>query len=383
MTSLSPSSSAVLVLQDGRVFRGAAFGRRGRTTGEVVFNTSLTGYQEILGDPSYCGQLVTFTCTQIGNVGVNPNDEESDRLWAAGMIIRELSPVYSNYRAERSLDEDLAARGIVGISEIDTRALVRHIRDRGAQMAILSSDPQDIDNIEGLKREVKALGSMEGRDLASVVSCKEPYSWTKTLFDLDHNRPGTPPPLRFKIVAYDFGIKHEILRHLVARGCEVRVVPSSTPASEVLALAPDGVFLANGPGDPAAVTGAIGEIGKLIGQVPMFGICLGHQLIALALGGSTYKLKFGHRGGNHPVADKWTGKVEISTQNHGFAVRAEGLPAGVEITHLNLNDHTVEGLAWPEKKVFSVQYHPEASPGPHDSHYLFDRFIEWMEKYRL
>lgn len=371
--------TALLVLKDGRVFSGQAIGRIGRTQGEVVFNTCMTGYQEILTDPSYDRQIVTFTYPHIGNVGVNRADAESHRAWAAGLVVKELSPCTSNYRAEQSLDDYLKAQGVVGIADIDTRALVRHIRMEGAQMAILSSDPSDAKDLERVRREAKALGSMQGLNLVDDVTCKTAYDWNESLFDLDGNSPRVAPSPRFNVVAFDFGMKRNILRHLRSRGCKVTVVPADTPADRVLAMKPDGVFLSNGPGDPAVVRIAINTVRALIGKVPVFGICLGHQIIGLALGATTYKLKFGHHGGNHPVKDFTTRKVEISSQNHGFVVEEGGLPKGAIISHINLNDQTVEGLEWKEKRVFSVQYHPEAAPGPHDSHYLFDRFIEWMD----
>lgn len=386
MRATQSADDALLVLKDGRVFRGQAFGHRGRTVGEVVFNTSMAGYQEILTDPSYCGQLMTFTLPHIGNVGVNADDEESDRVWVSGVIAKEFSKTISNYRSEESLADYLLRRQIVGISDLDTRALVRHIRETGAQMAILTSDPQDVEDLNRLKLEASKLGTMAGKNLAREVTCKAAYEWPGDraggTFDLDRATFDGGPAPSFHVVAYDFGIKRNILRHLVARGCRVTVVPAGTRASEVLALKPDGIFLSNGPGDPAVVEDGIKAVRGLIGKLPIFGICLGHQILALALGGETYKLKFGHRGGNHPVMDRTTGKVEISAQNHGFAVKADSLPSRIDITHVNLNDHTVEGLSLKSQWLFSVQYHPEASPGPHDSHYLFDRFVEWMGEFK-
>jgi carbamoyl-phosphate synthase small subunit len=376
-------SEALLALADGTVFRGTAFGAAGEAVGEVVFNTSMTGYQEILTDPSYEGQLVAMTYPEIGNVGVNREDVESRRPFVRGFIVREYRDAPSSWRAERSLGAYLAEHGIPGIEGIDTRALVRHLRDHGAQNAVLSSIDGDAAR---LARKAKAAPSMEGQDLASQVTCGEPYGWEQgpwtlagylTMADLEA-RLGR---LAKKVVAYDYGIKFNILRHLVGAGCAVRVVPARTPAREVLALRPDGVFLSNGPGDPDAVAGAREIVAELAGSgVPLFGICLGHQILGLALGGRTYKLKFGHHGGNQPVKDLTTGKVEITAQNHGFAVDPASLRGRAEVTHVNLNDQTVEGLAVTGKPIFSVQYHPEASPGPHDASYLFRRFLSLMER---
>ena len=376
------SAPAVLALADGTVFRGRAFGAVGETSGELVFNTSMMGYQEILTDPSYEGQLVAMTYPEIGNVGVNREDVESRRPFVRGFIVREYRHEPSNWRAEQPLGDYLAAHGIPGIECIDTRALVRHLRDHGAQEAVLSSTDLDA---ERLVRRAKDVPSMVGQDLARVVTCPEPYEWTegpwrpegaRTLDEIVAER-GRPP---LRVVAYDFGIKQNILRKLVGAGCAVRVVPSATPARETLALRPDGVFLSNGPGDPDAVTGARETVADLLGNVPVFGICLGHQILGLALGGRTYKLKFGHHGGNQPVQDLDTGKVEITSQNHGFAVDPESLGDRARVTHLNLNDRTVEGLAVAGQPTFSVQYHPEASPGPHDAAYLFRRFVDLMER---
>jgi carbamoyl-phosphate synthase small subunit len=375
-------SEAVLALADGTVFRGRAFGARAEASGELVFNTSMTGYQEILTDPSYEGQLVAMTYPQIGNVGVNKHDVESRRPFVRGFIVREYREVPSSWRAEESLGDYLARHGIPGIDGIDTRALVRHLRDHGAQEAVLSSVDLDADR---LVRRAKDAPSMVGQDLAKVVTCKEAYGWTQgpwtlegyTSVDEVADRRGKRP---LKVVAYDYGIKHNILRNLVAVGCAVRVVPAATPAREVLAARPDGVFLSNGPGDPDAVVGARENVAELLGQVPVFGICLGHQILGLALGGRTYKLKFGHHGGNQPVKDLTTGKVEITAQNHGFAVDPDSLRERAEVTHVNLNDRTVEGLVVKGQPTFSVQYHPEASPGPHDARYLFRRFVDLMER---
>jgi carbamoyl-phosphate synthase small subunit len=379
---VSQRTPAVLALADGTVFRGRAFGAIGETAGELVFNTSMMGYQEILTDPSYEGQLVAMTYPEIGNVGVNRHDVESRRPFVRGFIVREYRHEPSNWRAEQPLGDYLAAHGIPGIEGIDTRALVRHLRDHGTQEAVLSST--DLDG-ERLVRRATEVPSMVGQDLARVVTCREPYEWTEGPWRPDGARAldqiaaerGREP---LRVVAYDFGIKQNILRKLVEVGCAVRVVPASTPARETLALRPDGVFLSNGPGDPDAVTGARETVAELLGNVPVFGICLGHQILGLALGGRTYKLKFGHHGGNQPVQDLDTGKVEITSQNHGFAVDPDSLGDRARVTHLNLNDRTVEGLAVSGQPTFSVQYHPEASPGPHDAAYLFRRFVDLMER---
>jgi carbamoyl-phosphate synthase small subunit len=373
---------AVLALADGTVFQGEAFGAQAEATGELVFNTSMTGYQEILTDPSYDGQLVAMTYPEIGNVGVNREDVESRKPWVRGFIVREYREAPSSWRAEEPLGDYLARHGIPGIQCIDTRALVRHLRDAGSQEAVLSS--VDLDPAR-LVRKARESPGLIGRDLVANVTCAEPYNWTQGPWKLGHGYTSAADiaaergqrPL--DVVAYDFGIKHNILRNLVGAGCRVRVVPAYTPAAEVLATKPDGVFLSNGPGDPDAVKGAPESVAALLGKVPVFGICLGHQILGLALGGRTYKLKFGHHGANHPVKDLTTGKVEITAQNHGFAVDVDSLEGKGELTHLNLNDRTVEGLAVKGQKTFSVQYHPEASPGPHDARYLFRRFVEMME----
>jgi carbamoyl-phosphate synthase small subunit len=375
-------SEAVLALADGTVFRGRAFGARTEAAGELVFNTSMTGYQEILTDPSYEGQLVAMTYPEIGNVGVNKHDVESRRPFVRGFIVREYREVPSSWRAEESLGDYLARHGIPGIEGIDTRALVRHLRDHGAQEAVLSSIDLDADR---LVRRAKDAPSMVGQDLANAVTCTEPYRWTQGPWTLDGYvsvediaaRRGKAP---LEVVAYDYGIKQNILRNLVAVGCAVRVVPASTPARDVLGSNPDGIFLSNGPGDPDAVVGARENVAALLGRIPVFGICLGHQILGLALGGRTYKLKFGHHGGNQPVQDLTTGKVEITAQNHGFAVDPDSLRDRAEVTHINLNDRTVEGLVVKDQPTFSVQYHPEASPGPHDARYLFRRFVDLMER---
>ena len=375
---VEPSVPAVLALSDGMVFRGGGFGAVGDSAGEVVFNTSMYGYQEILTDPSYEGQLVAMTYPEIGNVGVNDADVESRRPWVRGFIVREYWPQPSSWRAQRSLDAYMREHGIVGIQKIDTRALVRHIRAAGAQPAFLASGAPDEADLVARARQVPGL---EGRDLATRVSCTEPYDWEEGPWRLGR-RPARGRGLRRLVVAYDFGLKQNILRNLVDVGCRVRVVPAGTPAREVLAMKPDGVFLSNGPGDPAALEKAPREVADLVGAVPLFGICLGHQILSLALGGRTFKLPFGHHGGNHPVQDLATGKVEITSQNHGFAVDAESLRGVGVVSHVNLNDGTVEGLAHPSLPVFSVQYHPEASPGPRESAYLFRRFADMIDRAR-
>ncbi len=365
---------ATLTLADGTSFAGRSFGSEGETAGEVVFNTSMTGYQEILTDPSYEGQLVAMTYPQIGNVGVNPEDDESSRAFVRGFIVKEYCPAPSNWRSTQALHDYMRERGIIGIEGVDTRALVTRIRERGAQEGIISTTGHDA---EELSAKAQRLGGLEGRDLVKHVSCREPYTWDQGGWRMGSGfvRAGEP---EFRVVAYDYGIKFNILRGLVGARCAVTVVPAWTPADEVLALDPDGIFLSNGPGDPAAVAYAADNVRQLVGQRPVFGICLGHQILGLALGGRTFKLKFGHHGGNQPVMDLTTGKVEITTQNHGFAVDPDSLKGAVEVTHVNLNDRTVEGLRHREYPIFSVQYHPEASPGPHDADYLFERFRRLM-----
>ena len=381
---------ALLALADGTIFTGTSFGSGGEATGEVVFNTSLTGYQEILTDPSYQGQIVTMTYPEIGNVGVNPEDVESRQPFVAGFIVKEYWERPSNWRAQQSLAQYLCEHRIVGIQGIDTRALVRHLRDHGAQPGVISTIELDA---KRLVQKAQTVPSMVGRDLVKEVTCTQTYDWHQGRWELGRGyresgqrsavsgqQSRTPTP-NFFVVAYDYGIKFNILRNLVDAGCWVRVVPAQTPAAEVLALKPDGVFLSNGPGDPDAVPYARENVATLVGQVPLFGICLGHQIMGLALGGRTYKLKFGHRGGNHPVMDLTTRKVEITTQNHGFCVDVHSLQNRAEITHINLNDQTVEGLAHKDYPLFSVQYHPESSPGPHDANYLFCRFTKMMERH--
>ena len=366
---------AILALADGRVFRGKSFGAPGEVSGEVVFNTSMSGYQEILTDPSYRGEIVTMTYPLIGNCGVNPEDVESSRPHLAGFVVKEACEMPSNWRSTMSLDAYLKENGIVGIQGIDTRALVRHIRDKGAQTGIISSLDQDPESLVAKARQAP---SIVGRDLVKEVTCQKAYEWTEGGWDLEtgYRQAGASP--RFHVVAYDFGIKRNILRNLVDADCRVTVVPAHTAAEEVLRLNPDGIFLSNGPGDPEPITYAQENIRKLLGEKPIFGICLGHQLLAIALGGKTYKLKFGHRGGNQPVRRDETGRVEITSQNHGFAVDAGSINNTAVMTHINLNDNTVEGLTHATCPAFSVQYHPEASPGPHDARYLFAKFVDMM-----
>ncbi len=365
---------AILALADGSVFEGEAYGAPGETSGEVVFNTSMTGYQEILTDPSYRGQIVLMTYPLIGNTGVNEEDVESRRLFLGGFIVREGCDRPSNWRMRRTLEEYLKEWGIVGIQGIDTRAVTRRIRDRGAMEGIIST--VDLDR-ESLAARARGVPGLVGRDLVREVAREGEEGWTTGPHLLDQYPP-VERPRRFRVVAYDFGIKFQILRYLSAAGCDVTVVPAGTAAERALSENPDGVFLSNGPGDPAGVTYAIESVRSLLGRVPVFGICLGHQILGLALGGKTFKLPFGHHGANHPVLDRTTGRIEITSQNHGFAVDADSLPRGTEITHVNLNDQTVEGLAHAGFRAFSVQYHPEASPGPHDSRYLFERFTRLM-----
>lgn len=371
---------AKLSLENGTVFEADAFGSAGEVTGEVVFNTCLTGYQEIFTDPSYAGQIVTMTYPLIGNYGTNAEDLESARPQVRGIIVREYSEIYSNFRATKSLASWLKEHSVMAIQGLDTRMLTKMLRTDGALRGVISTDDMDE---ASLASKVAASPLMNGLDLATKVTCERPYSWDEddtTPFALGRLESEMHGGRRYKVVAYDFGIKRNILRRLVHFGCVVTVVPAQFPASDVLSMKPDGVFLSNGPGDPAAVKVAITNIKELLGRVPVFGICLGHQLLALALGGKTYKLKFGHRGGNHPVMNHHTGKIEITSQNHGFAVDPATLdPALLEITHTNLYDNTNEGFRHKELPVFSVQYHPEASPGPHDSDYLFSDFVAMMK----
>ncbi|MCC6333485.1 MAG: glutamine-hydrolyzing carbamoyl-phosphate synthase small subunit [Myxococcales bacterium] len=365
--------AALLALADGATFEGRTFGAVDEVVGEVVFNTSMFGYQEILTDPSYVGQIVTMAYPHIGNVGANAQDEESARPHAVGMVVREYSAP-SSWRAAESLDAYLARWKIAGLEGLDTRRLVRHLRTHGAQMGVLSTSR----SARALVDKARAAPGMEGRDLATGISTRAVYEWSKPTPNVLGG--AAPPPVapRFHVVAVDYGLKKAMLQFLVDVGCRVTVVPAWATAEEILAKRPDGVFLTNGPGDPAAVKGADVTVAALLGKVPVFGICLGHQILARALGGKTWKMKFGHRGANQPVKDFSTGKVEITAQNHGFAVDAKSLEGKAIVTHLNLNDQTVEGLAVPDARAFSVQYHPEASPGPHDARYLFGRFARLM-----
>ena len=374
-------SPAVLALADGTVFYGVAIGAPGHAVGEVVFNTSLTGYEEILTDPSYAGQIVTLTYPHIGNVGVNPEDVESRRPFAAGLVIRDLPRVVSNFRAAGDLAGYLAANRIVGIADLDTRRLTRILRERGAQNGCIYAAPviAETDIAEAVAR-ARSAPSMAGQDLAKVVSCEKPYSWAGATWALGEGYRAAPAS-RFHVVAYDFGVKHNILRILADRGCRITVVPAQTSAEAALALKPDGIFLSNGPGDPEPCTYAIDAIRTLVDRgVPTFGICLGHQLLGLASGGRTLKMKFGHHGANHPVLDRDSGQVLITSQNHGFAVDPASLPANVRVTHVSLFDGSLQGIARTDRPAFGFQGHPEASPGPHDIRYLFDRFVKLMEK---
>lgn len=374
---------ALLALADGTVFRGTSIGSAGHTVGEVVFNTALTGYQEILTDPSYCRQIVTLTYPHIGNVGVNDEDVEASKVHAAGLIIKDLPVLESNFRKTRTLSQYLADEGTVAIADIDTRRLTRILRTTGAQngciLALPAGQALTQAHVEEAIAKAKAAPSMAGLDLAKVVSATERYDWTQTEWRLGSGY-GTQAAPRFHVVAYDFGVKYNILRMLAERGCKVTVVPAQTPASEVLALRPDGIFLSNGPGDPEPCDYAITAARELIETgTPTFGICLGHQIMALASGARTFKMKFGHHGANHPVKDLDSGRVSITSQNHGFAVDEKTLPGNLRATHVSLFDGTLQGLARTDKPAFCFQGHPEASPGPHDIGYLFDRFVSLME----
>jgi carbamoyl-phosphate synthase small subunit len=380
---MKKKDKAVLALADGTVLEGYAFGARGISFGEVVFHTGMTGYQEILTDPSYRGQIVTMTYTQIGNTGINAEDAESRGVWLSGFVVKEYMASPSNFRSEMTLDQYLREHRVIGIEGLDTRFLTRHIRDQGAMTGVLSTENLDPQN---LVAKAKAAPTLIGRDLAQEVTCEKPYEFYEGLWELGkgHVKPEKPP--RFRVAALDFGIKTNILRGLASRGIQARVLPAAATAEEILALQPDGMFLSNGPGDPEAVTYAVETVRKIVASrpdLPIFGICLGHQILGLAFGCKTIKLKFGHHGANHPVMDLATREVAITSQNHGFAVpedffKKEG--QAFELTHLNLNDRTVEGMRHRELPIFSVQYHPEASPGPHDAVSLFDRFLDLLEE---
>ena len=379
---------AILALEDGRIFRGKGYGAKAECYGEVVFNTSITGYQEIFTDPSYAGQIVVLTNPEIGNYGTNPEDNEATRPFIEGLIVREFSPISSNWRSQTVTDEYLERFNIPVLADIDSRALVRHLRTHGVMRGVLSSLETDPEKLVAKAREIPR---MDGTDLAKVVTTKQRYTWNQGVVphtSAEHLRAqiveAEPDPAKkLHVVAYDYGIKQNILRMLVDQGCNVTVVPAETSAEDVLALSPDGVFLSNGPGDPEPVDYARDNIRRLMGKTPIFGICLGHQLIGLALGGRTYKLKFGHHGGNHPVKRLESGKIEITAHNHNFAVDPDSLKQSeVELTHIDLNDNTLEGLRHRSLPLFSVQYHPEASPGPHDSHYLFKDFVKMMEEWK-
>lgn len=385
-SSFSESSSkitkarvpAYLVLENGLIFEGTSCGALGEAGGEIVFNTAMTGYQEILTDPSYRGQIVVMTYPLIGNTGINFEDIESHRPWVEGFVVREMAHLHSSWRAKESLQAYLIKNGIPAIEGIDTRRLVKMIREGGAQRALLTTEASDP---ETLRKRVKEIPSIVGIDLASSVTCSQPYFFDEG----DYIWPGgyvRKKSQKFKVVVLDFGVKRNILRQFVTNGAKVLVVPAGTSAEEIISLNPDGLLLSNGPGDPEPLLKAIATIKKLVGRLPIFGICLGHQLLALALGGRTYKLKFGHHGANHPVKNLITKEVEITSQNHGFAVDASSLPRGATLTHINLNDGTVEGLAYPELMAFSVQYHPESSPGPHDARYLFNQFFDLMKEFK-
>jgi carbamoyl-phosphate synthase small subunit len=368
---MSEPMKARLLLSDGTLFEGLSLGAPGTTSGEVVFNTAMTGYQEILTDPSYHFQLINMTYPQIGNYGVNPHDFESRRIYAAGFIIREYSPVVSNWQANMSLDAYLKHHGIVGISDVDTRALTRHLRDQGAQMGLITTGDEPV---ETLLDQLNKSPKLVGRDIVQDVTAGAPFDWPMGETEAPERQH------QFKVAVYDFGVKYSILRLLYDQGCRLKVFPAHTPPAEILAWEPDGIFLSNGPGDPEPVTYAVENVRALLGKKPIFGICLGLQILGLALGGKTRKLKFGHHGANHPIKHLPTGKIEITSQNHGFVLDIDSLPENeVKVTHINLNDNTLEGFKHRNLRAFAVQYHPEAAPGPHDSRYLFQQFIEDMK----
>ena len=374
--SVSQTNPAILVLADGTVFRGIAIGASGSSVGEVVFNTSMTGYQEILTDPSYCKQIVTLTYPHIGNVGVNPEDVESRQVFASGLIIRDLSMTVSNFRSTQSLPDYLVARNVVAIAGIDTRKLTRILRSKGAQNGCIATG----NDVEGALTAARAFSGLAGMDLAQVVTCEQTYPWVQSEWKLGAGY-GVQEAAKYHVVAYDFGVKHNILRMLAERGCRITVVPAKTSAADVLAMKPDGVFLSNGPGDPEPCEYAIASTKLFLdASIPLFGICLGHQILGLAVGAKTVKMKFGHRGANHPVQDTQTKRVMITSQNHGFAVDAESLPANARVTHISLFDGTLQGFELTDKPAFCFQGHPEASPGPHDVDTLFDRFVAMMGK---
>jgi carbamoyl-phosphate synthase small subunit len=372
-------NTALLALEDGTVFEGCSFGARTESYGEVVFNTSITGYQEIFTDPSYAGQIVVLTAPQIGNYGANPLDSEAIKPYIEGLVVREFSPIASNWRSRQEADDFLACSNIPVGSDMDTRALVRHLRSAGVMRGVLSTTGS---GPAALVEKARTIPSMAGLDLATRVSTLEAYNWEQGVMPVSESeRVASGAPADYHVVAYDFGIKRNILRKLVQSGTRVTVVPALTAAEDVLALKPDGVFLSNGPGDPEPLEFQTEQVRKLVGKAPIFGICLGHQILARALGAKTYKLKFGHRGANHPVLNKVTNKVEITSHNHGFAVDPDSLnESDVELTHINLNDETLEGFRHRRYPVFCVQYHPEAAPGPHDSYYLFDDFVKMMKE---
>ncbi len=373
---------AVLALEDGTVFEGSSFGAPVERTGEVVFNTAITGYQEVFTDPSYSGQIVVLTYPEIGNYGANEGDNEAAKPHIEGLVVREFSPLSSNWRADETAQEFLTKSGVPVISDIDTRRLVRHLRSRGVMRGVLWAGSGKVPSAETLVERAKKSPSMAGLDLATRVSTPKVYTWDQPVIPCSpSDLEGDPSEIKYHVVAYDFGMKRNILRRLVHSGCRVTVVPAGTKAEDVLDLKPDGVFLSNGPGDPEPLTYQAEQVRKLVGRAPIFGICLGHQVLGLALGGKTYKLKFGHRGSNHPVINKITGKVEITSHNHGFAVDPDSLNLNeLEVTHMNLNDETLEGFRHRNYPVFCVQYHPEAAPGPHDSHYLFNDFVKLIEQ---